>query len=897
MISRRLRVQVISEYTFDVLKDIYPMAIKLQIIQIIQDYRKLTTVLSTNLYQDMYKKNLFYDVERNLINFEVFPSIISILDMPNKKIEDLSVTLRQSNPNKNILSFNHQWSQNTELMKILQSLAGIYQCLQIRLFLNLLSIPSLDVIELWASLQAGELYWTENVQDVTNQTPETMLEDQISDSFCILKQLNLNVQEIDKDERVAFIVQFSRHCFNILSISLYSCRNFLIQNRKILSSQHIDEVQKYLFRYAFELFPSKKFNSILLNNSTDVNYVIPGVHIYELEWAMLESSASERNRALSIITAIQLKIENLSRNAQHKSPYQEIQSINEYIKPELKLWRLRSNFLKSTNSDYETSMELYKDIIEDPAGKIASNITRQRETVKVNTEIELLKQYFQYLLSEAAVLFLEKEIKVLATSSKENENFGMIKPDSFNSGFEKKTTLLNNFLSVMRNRGTTVAAPGGKALVYTIKDLTTLTKRFADQIQRFKESEHKENFEKIVIDLSRIKEKIIAKEKLLLGYKKNTEELEIEVSNMVNARLTQKGAQIMYELDVSQRQLKEIKENTKELEISVKNKITSEYEEKYKEKIDNLNSIKDHFFNYQAEVSDDFKKCVETSKIEGMQEIKKIINYAEKNEETEVKIKDTKKVGTLVIMQEALRKIREIYQWKRLNEMQNFEKYINELKEQLTSNQYLLEQLSESRSREALLKQELNYTQVALNSTESLISKLQTQIREMQHQQYSLQQFKTVSYNKITKLEKRAKEIKNYEIIDSQKVASKCIKQDKLISSFRYAELAPIDQYKSFHNKYSREIERLKAFIKNERKIVDECIYQIKQAQGESDGMERHDMIEWKKKYYELLNSKKVLPISNSSRIKNYTPEPFSSKSRMQECPNYSTPQKSFVKS
>ena len=176
--------------------------------------------------------------------------------------------------------------------------------------------------------------------------------------------------------------------------------------------------------------------------------------------------------------------------------------------------------------------------------------------------------------------------------------------------------------------------------------------------------------------------------------------------------------------------------------------------------------------------------------------------------------------------------------------MQNFEKYINELKEQLTSNQYLLEQLSESRSREALLKQELNYTQVALNSTESLISKLQTQIREMQHQQYSLQQFKTVSYNKITKLEKRAKEIKNYEIIDSQKVASKCIKQDKLISSFRYAELAPIDQYKSFHNKYSREIERLKAFIKNERKIVDECIYQIKQAQGESDGMERHDMIE-----------------------------------------------------
>ena len=61
--------------------------------------------------------------------------------------------------------------------------------------------------------------------------------------------------------------------------------------------------------------------------------------------------------------------------------------------------------------------------------------------------------------------------------------------------------------------------------------------------------------------------------------------------------------------------------------------------------------------------------------------------------------------------------------------------------------------------------------------------------------------------------------------------------------------------------------------------------------------MERHDMIEWKKKYYELLNSKKVLPISNSSRIKNYTPEPFSSKSRMQECPNYSTPQKSFVKS
>ena len=893
-LSRRIRSQIVSEYCFEVLKDIYPLSFKLQIIHVIQEYHKLMRVISPSLHKELFRPGHFYDIERSIANLETVPAISQILEFPNRPIEDLSTSSKF--PGKNTMFYyNHYWNHNYEPMRLLQTLAALVQCIQIRMFLNFLSFPAIEVIDLWDRVNAGEEFWRAVPQDMASQDPQTMLEDQVSDAFSVLRVFNKNLQVVEKEDRANLIILHANYTFNVVSIALSSCYHYLNVNRKLGSAAAVYDAQCALFNLDPSEFPSQRFSVDLVGTAKNAGMLVKGCYIKDLEWTMLETTVSERNRALTINTAIQLRIENLLRHISQKTPILEVLSLIEFLKPEIKIWRLRGNFVKSKTVDFDKAMEEYKDTIEEAAEKVAMQVAKQRESVKMHTEIDLTKEYFLEKICAAAVELLESEIALLSESARVNEPYAVILPQGVSSGFLKKMNLLNGFLSVMKNRGTVVASPGGKAMVYTEKDLTALTKRFAEQVLRFKDADFKEGLGKMHIQVISLKEKMLEKEKLLLGYKKACENIEVELKNMVNAKLTQKGAQIMYELDISHRQLKEIKENTSELEIQVKERVVQEFEELLRKKTESLRELQEEFKNFQGEISDDFKQVIETSKAEGIHEIKKISNIVEKNDEgqnNEVKII---KPSTVVIMQETLRKMRVSFQWSRLREMQKFEKYISELREQLTSNQYLIDQLNESKSREALLKQELNFTQQALSASEKIVIKLQTQIREMKIQQGFLRQFKETGDKKLVTLQGEAKVYKNADFIDSTKLTAECKKQDKFMKSLKHIELSPIEQYKSFHNKYAREIENLKKSIKCEKKILDECTQQVKLAIGEADGIEYQEEDSWKKKYLELVNSQRSMIISDRSKMSIHTPEPSRNKYKIPMYPTSSTPGRSLT--
>ena len=95
--------------------------------------------------------------------------------------------------------------------------------------------------------------------------------------------------------------------------------------------------------------------------------------------------------------------------------------------------------------------------------------------------------------------------------------------------------------------------------------------------------------------------------------------------------------------------------------------------------------------------------------------------------------------------------------------MQKFNRHINELKEQLTSNQYLLEQLNESKTMESRIKQELTITQKSLNSTGNMVFKLKLQIKDMKAQQNNLQQFKITNDKEFVELQREVNKYKNFE--------------------------------------------------------------------------------------------------------------------------------------
>lgn len=81
------------------------------------------------------------------------------------------------------------------------------------------------------------------------------------------------------------------------------------------------------------------------------------------------------------------------------------------------------------------------------------------------------------------------------------------------------------------------------------------------------------------------------------------------------------------------------------------------------------------------------------------------------------------------------------------------ERDIFNLKQQLTSNQCLWEQLAESEKRESIMKQELLFTQQSLSTCEKIIEKMQQQLETLQNQRLRLQQFKNNKTKRLDELE------------------------------------------------------------------------------------------------------------------------------------------------
>lgn len=856
MLARRIRVNVIGEYCFSVLQDLYPLAFKVQILAVLDSYKKLASVIPTASYKYIYKGTNFYDSDRGLFDFSVFPTVQYIVDYPCKYIEDLSKEPCNTDSSKSILHYKYNWNLSHDLLKILQTLICLVQSLHIRLFLNFLSIPSEEILQLWESIEHGEAFFNSEKSNALEQTSETLIEDQITEAFSLVKILNENQISVEKDERVRYFILFAKQNFDILTISILTTYHYVRTNNKIESSKDVLDVKGRALKYRFVDFLNGKFKVAQVEEQVKRSSLLQCGYISQLDWVFSSLSASERSRGFTVAIAVQLKTENFLRSFTVLNKMHEIKSLLEFLKTDIMLLRLKYNFYLSQTGEYEAIQEVYRNLIEEKADILVSDVTSRKDLAKVNAEIKVLKEFFLLEICKEGSRVLEITLKQINSAAESDEPFSVIIPEKHSPDYLKKVNLFTSFLNLLKNRGTIVQAPGGKAVVYTIKDLSNIISRFADQSFRYKDCEKREYLEKTFKQISLLKTKLKEKRKNLLGYQKKKTQLQKEVSDMVTARITQKGAQFMYEIDISQRQLKEIKENSHALEVQVREKLTIEYLEKYKNKVEEFNKLQETFSNFQTNFSSGLQKSIDKLKNEGLGSLKKISNYSEKEEEKS-NADGGGKNNTLVVLQNTIRKLREKYQWKRLREMRKFQTYIHELREQLTSNVFLIDQLKESKSREDLLKKELHYTKVSLASSEKLEAKLKQQIREMKVQEESLQRFKEVNSKKINEMQQRVSKFKSFKEIDEVKIEKEKNRQTKILKTLGHAEQKSEDQYKNFHNSYARQILKLKELIFKEKQILSNCEKLILVTRGEIEGVEHYEESEWKRRYYELLTEHK----------------------------------------
>ena len=863
MLARRARISIISEYCKNVLQDLYPLAFKVQIFKVIEKYSHLVSVIPPSSYGFIFKGDQFYDLERGLFNFLSIPTIDYILDYPSKTIEDLSFSLHTGDLSKTVFFYKYTWNLSHDLMKILQSLTSLVQTLIIRFYLNFLSIPSEEIVELWESISNGERFFNNEKSNALEQTPETLIEDQITEAFSILKVLNETQPTLEKEERTRYLALYTRHTFDILTISILSTQHFILLHSKAESGKEVKIIKRRLFKYIDVDFPNKKFKVTQLSNATKPNVLVQAPAIRQLDWAFLNMAPAERSRGFTVAIAVQLKTENFLRSLNSGSKLQEIKALIEFLQIEINLLRLKFNFYRSQTGEYEILQEKYRETIEEKAEKIIQNVTGKKDIAKVNAEIKVVKDFFTLNIIKHAVGILDEKIKIINLNALGPEPFSILLPEKTSPDYLKKVNLLSNFFNLLKSRGTIVQAQTGKAIVYTMKDLASIVNRIADQTLRYKETEKREYIDKIFRQVQELKQKIRDRRKKLLGYKKSKIELEKEVSDMVTARITQKGAQFMYEIDVSQRQLKEIKENSHALEVQVREKITQEYIEKYRMKVEKEKSMREEFIGFQMNFAVGLKNSIDGYKIEGVQNMSRSSKEKQEGDESNSKVKSKGQTSTLVSLQVVLRRVRENGQWSRLQEMQKFQKHINELREQLTSNQYLLDQLNESKGREEMLKQELRHTQHSLQSIEKLESKLKQQIREMRDQEEALSNFKQENSEKLQKMQQRVNKFKDYCSVDKDKIEKEQKKQERLLKTLGHAKLDPEKQYQGFHNSYLRDIEKMKKKIREEVKMLENCEKLTVMTRAELDGIDHFEEGEWKRKYYELVAEQKFKDVGS----------------------------------
>ena len=331
---------------------------------------------------------------------------------------------------------------------------------------------------------------------------------------------------------------------------------------------------------------------------------------------------------------------------------------------------LKTGDLTSDPVVYEKLLSQYKDILEWKSERIHQPDSDDHIKNPASTEVSILKDTFNSKICISTINFMQEEIDNLTKAtaieggfaSTENFTCNITKPYT---DIHRQVGVLHNFLNVLRNRGSIVDAPNsGKALVFSVKDLTQLTKRFTEQILRYLDGEFRIQEDGHASETEKIIYEIRHRNKEISSLKRNIESLQTNVFNLVNAQLAQKGSQLIYELDISARQLSEIRENNGKLENQIIGLVRQELQQKIFDQRQELDAIQKKFSQYRDEAASEIKADIDAKKTEALSELK---GYAGKyknisSSDTKDELNFPKAKRSLVIIQEMIRKMLTRYQ-------------------------------------------------------------------------------------------------------------------------------------------------------------------------------------------------------------------------------------------
>ena len=517
--------------------------------------------------------------------------------------------------------------------------------------------------------------------------------------------------------------------------------------------------------------------------------------------------------------------------------------------------RLRINLLKGIFIEYKTaqsnyfitysdSLRRYDDFIEDLDGEDPDF-----------SHISILKNYF----IEEICLFGVKELENLF----ENYHFGNIFQSNsfFSCNFDhiehdsaSKMGALQRFINEIRNRSSRVETPtGGYALVFFIKDLTASIRKLTECYLTYNEPQFWSQLELSKLQLEFLTTKFSAVDSQASVFADEAEKILKNFDNIVNLTVTQKGSEIIYNLDSIRRQLKEIEENTKQLENLTRIIVDNEFRDRLETKDREIRDFLQNFKSFQEEIAQSVKNDLEINVSEG---IFSVMPYSSKIKRkkigqilqgTQENVKERKK-NELNRLKGELIRIRVFNRFAKLFNKEKVDKEVVSLKEQLASNQVIWEELNHTQRRETILKQELATAQAVLSTSEKNIEKLQKDIEEINSQRLRLQMFREnklrqgQELKEMIKVEKQSKE--------KQKKLVELMKDQVKIKDLQENEFEAGQEFLSLLEDYENEIKKLKIELEGVREEKEKAFFGLEELRREIDL--RNEGGNWKEKYLTL---------------------------------------------
>ena len=133
---------------------------------------------------------------------------------------------------------------------------------------------------------------------------------------------------------------------------------------------------------------------------------------------------------------------------------------------------------------------------------------------------------------------------------------------------------------------------------------------FCRGLLKYGEQEMRTRTEQAVLKENQYKHLIYLKDQQNMYYKRKCEEFLSEIDKLVNAKLTQKGNQIIYDLDVSTRELRMLKDNFYLMERLMRQELRHEYERGILEREQTIQRFREAFVTYKSELNNEIKEEV-----------------------------------------------------------------------------------------------------------------------------------------------------------------------------------------------------------------------------------------------------------------------------------------------